>query len=417
MFHPFYEQAHRALRVAGSVSLIALGLACAPAQAQNWPEVKKSAFGLQGPAGDQRGEQRARARAASVESAPRQALTVIDQEHAERQASFYSGRVSHPIYDLPLDYLDHPGMSAQDKVYLAQTLLPLDLDNPDVRSLVQNGSIACTPLTCVRNGKVIGYNYREYERLKAQVDASPAAPVQPSGAVPVKGRWHDAYPIYGFDKVDTELNGPAYAGNKVFLDPFEVIAALTPVELADIRNRFRCHILCWAGEDILGYDPVAFARYKRLFQAKSPDERAAFYEQIKRKHADGVKAREDAQRASTQAKAQHQAKQAWQAAYTPPPMSNPRTASRVPVEVIRNAITGNQAAFRLTTWKEQNTYVLNREGEAVHYIEYTAQWDLKKENIEYLNSSGGISFPSARRQTSGTIGVVKRGNSWYQVAQ
>jgi hypothetical protein len=52
-----------------------------------------------------------------------------------------------------------------------------------------------------------------------------------------------------------------------------------------------------------------------------------------------------------------------------------------------------------------------------HYIEYKAQWDIKKENIQYVNSGGGIDFASPRRQTTGTIGVVKRGNSWYKVSQ
>lgn len=283
--------------------------------------------------------------------------------------------------------------------------------------LIQQGQIVCTPLTCVRNGKVIGYSYPEYQRLKAQLDASPPPPVTPSGAVKVVGTLRDKFPIYGFDKADIDLKGPAYAGSKVFLDPFEIIAALAPLDLADIKTAVSCHILCWGGDVIVGYDPVAFARFKRLYEAKSQAERDQFLEEIKRKHADGVQARDRAMQASDQAAKQAKARQAFEASYKPPQMMNPRTTGAVPIGVIRNAITGNQSAFQLTTWRESNTYVRSHEGEAVHYIEYEAQWDLKKENISYLNSNGGISFPSARRQTTGTIGVVKRGNSWYVVSK
>jgi hypothetical protein len=400
------------------LSMLALGLnlAVVPAHAQQWPEVRKSALGLQAPGYSYSDAQQRRAQVAPAETTPAERVWVIDKDHEEPRASFYSGRVSHPVYNLPLDYLDHPGMSLQDKVYLAQTLVPIDYTSADVTRMVRSGAIACTPLTCVRDGKVIGYSYPEYQRLKAALDASPPAPVTPSGAVKVVGMLRDRFPIYGFDKVDIDLRGPAYAGSKVFLDPFEIIAALPALD-ADTRKAVSCRILCWGGEAILGYDPVAFARFKRLHEAKSQTERDQFLEQIRQNHAAGMQARDSARHASNQAAKQAKSRQAFEAAYKAPQMSNPGTASAVPIGVIRNAITGNQSAFHLTTWKESNTYVLNREGEAVHYVEYEAQWDLKRENIGYLNSSGGISFPSARRQTAGTVGVVKRGNSWYVVSK
>lgn len=399
--------------------LLALGLKLAimPAHAQQWPEVKKSALGMQAPAYSSADGRQRREQVSPTDPTPAKRVWVIDKVHEEPQARFYSGRVSHPVYDLPVDYLDHTGMSVQDKIYLAQTLVPLDFSSADVMRLIQQGEITCTPLTCVRNGKVIGYSYPEYQRLKVQLDASPPAPVTASGAVKVVGTLREKFPIYGFDKVDIDLKGPAYAGSKVFLDPFEIIAALTPLDVADIKTVVSCHVLCWGGDAIVGYDPVAFARFKRLYEAKSQAERDQFLEEIRRKHADGVYARDRARQASDQAAKQAKTKQAFEASYKPPQMTNPRTASAIPVAVVREAITGNQSAFQLTTWKEANTYIRSREGESVHYIEYEAQWDLKKENIGYLNSNGGISFPSARRQATGTISVVKRGNSWYVVSK
>lgn len=413
---PAYTASARLIRC---LSLLALGLnmVVAPVHAQQWPEVKKSALGLQAPGYASSEVQQRRTQASPVNATPPRQIGVIDKVHEERSASFYRGSVSHPVYDLPVDYLDHPSMSVQDKVYLAQTLVPLDFSSVDVMRLIRQGTIACTPLTCVRDGKVIGYSYPEYQRLKAQLEASPPAPVKPSGAVNIVGTLLDRLPIYGFDKADIDLQGPAYAGSKVFLDPFEIVAALAPLDLADIKTTVSCHILCWGGDAIVGYDPVAFARFKRLYEAKSQAERDQFLEQIKRKHANSMQAQASARKASDQAAKQTKARLAFEAAYKPPQMANPRTASAVPIDVARSAIAGNQSAFQLTTWKETNTYVRSREGEAVHYIEYEAQWDLKKENIGYLNSNGGISFPSARRQTSGTIGVVKRGNSWYVVSR
>jgi len=398
-----------------SLIALSLNLAISSAYAQ-WPTVNKSALGLQGPGADQKNEQVQRAQTVPANSTPPKRIWVIDKVHEERQSSSYHGRVSHPIYDLPLDYLDHPSMSVQDKVYLAQTLVPLDFNNDDVRRLIQNKVITCTPLTCIRDGKVIGYDYRDYERLKAQLEDSPPPPVKPSGAVKVKGMWKDKYPIYDFDgdRVTSDLTGPTYVGSKVFLDPFEIVAALTPVDVADIRNKFNCSILCHVEKGaIIGYDPVAFARFKRLFEAKSQEQKAQFYAEIKKKHTDTLTQKADIDQYYAQAKAQN----AWKATYNPPKISNPRTSSSVPVELIREAITGNQSTFNLTTWKEENTYVLNKDGESVHYIEYKAQWDIKKENTQYVNSGGGIDFPSPRRQTTGTIGLVKRGNSWYKVSQ
>lgn len=397
-----------------SLIVLSLNLAISSAYAQ-WPGASQNDNPYKGAVPARADNPYERARNAPAESPRPKPIGVIDEEHSEKNSDYYRGSVSHPIYDLPLDYLDHPSMSVQDKVYLAQTLRPLDFNDIEVRRLIKDKQITCTPLTCIRNGKVIGYNYREYERLKAQLEASPPAPVKPSGAVKVVGMWKDKYPIYGFDKgrVETDLKGPAYADSQVFLDPFEIIAALTPVDTADIRKQFFCSILCWAEGSIVGYDPVAFARFKRLFEAKSQEQKDQFYAEIKKKHTDALKQKADTEQYYAQAKA----KNAWKATYNPPKMSNPRTSSAVPVEMIREAITGNQSAFNLTTWKEENTYVLNKAGESVHYIEFKAQWDIKKENVQDVNSGGGIDHPSPRRQTTGTIGLVKRGNSWYKVSQ
>lgn len=128
--------------------------------------------------------------------------------------------------------------------------------------------------------------------------------------------------------------GPAYVGSQAFLDPFEIIAALIPVDTADIRKRFMCQILCHVEKgEITGDDSVAFARFKRLFEEKSREEKAQFYARIAEQLTGALKQKADIGQYYAQAKAQT----AWKVSYSPPKTANPRTSSFAPVEVIRES--------------------------------------------------------------------------------
>jgi len=340
-----------------------------------------------------------------------------DRAHAETADNWL--RTDPPLdlfFKLPFDYLDDKATPPHERLYLADTLPPVDLDNAGIRRMVATKDIQCPELTCTyaNGGKpvVIGYNPRYYAALKSQVGARPLEPISPSGAIKVVGKWKDKYPV----RAVVALDRPVRSGGKLYFDPFEVVAALTPVDRKDVRPVLDCNLLCadWDDGRVVGYDPVAWAKFKRMWALKPQAERDAFYRQIKDMYQ-----REQGVAAEERAYADRQAeKQAWRAAYNPPPMKDPGTSSGVPTRVIREAITGDQANyFNLTTWQETNTYVLKRGGESVHYVEYQAQWDIKKEHVRYVNSGGGIDFRSPRMQTKGTLGMVKRGSSWYLVSK
>lgn len=135
----------------------------------------------------------------------------------------------------------------------------------------------------------------------------PPSPVEASGTVKVKSMWKDKYPIYAFDggRATSDLMGPAYVGSQAFLDPFEIIAALIPVDTADIRKRFMCQILCHVEKgEITGDDSVAFARFKRLFEEKSREEKVQFYARIAEQLTGALKQKADIGQYYAQAKAQ-----------------------------------------------------------------------------------------------------------------
>lgn len=94
------------------------------------------------------------------------------------------------------------------------------------------------------------------------------------------------------------------------------------------------------------------------------------------------------------------------------------TDSDVPTGVIRDAINHDDkltqwGAYPVQTWKETNTYTRKIDDEKVVFIEVRGTFHLAPENMEYLHSKGGISFPVASYERDGAIEVVKRGNSWY----
>ncbi len=86
-----------------------------------------------------------------------------------------------------------------------------------------------------------------------------------------------------------------------------------------------------------------------------------------------------------------------------------------PDEVVRAAIVKSRqtSSFTVKKWKETNSYTRKVNDEDIQYIEYEATLEIKPELKQYVNSSGGISFPSATVDVKGTTAIVKRGSSWY----
>ncbi|MBY0453271.1 MAG: hypothetical protein K2Q11_00095 [Burkholderiaceae bacterium] len=93
-------------------------------------------------------------------------------------------------------------------------------------------------------------------------------------------------------------------------------------------------------------------------------------------------------------------------------------SGNVPNDAIEAAITNkfpNKIAFQLNSWKETNSYTRNINGEEVKFIEYKAEFELKKDYKKYLKSNGGISFPNEFYEAKGEISLVKRGSKWNSV--
>lgn len=86
-----------------------------------------------------------------------------------------------------------------------------------------------------------------------------------------------------------------------------------------------------------------------------------------------------------------------------------------PDDIVRLAIIDSihAKAFSVSKWNNVNSYERKENGEDVQYIEYEATLKIKPEYEKYVNSGGGISFPSAIVERNGTVGLIKRGDKWY----
>ena len=91
--------------------------------------------------------------------------------------------------------------------------------------------------------------------------------------------------------------------------------------------------------------------------------------------------------------------------------------NRPPDEQIKDAI--NKAAgtssYKVEEYKITNSYSQKIDSEDVQILKWEGTFKLLPELVQYLHSSGGISYKTLYQFRRGTIAVVKRGNEWYQL--